>query len=126
MNLTDLIRNLETQLKKAEKYAKDYDTQAASLRNKLSSVAYIVGRKLKVGAAAAKSTGSKSKGISAAGRARIRAAQKKRWAAFRTKGKKVAAPKAKGRGKISSAGRARIRAAQKKRWAAFRSKGKKS
>jgi hypothetical protein len=58
-------------------------------------------------------------GISAAGRARIAAAQRARWA--KTKAEQAAvvpAAPAKGkRGKLSTAGRARIIAAQKARWA---------
>ena len=63
--------------------------------------------------------------MSAAARARIAAAQKKRWAAFH-KGKKAAAaseaPKAKRR--ISEEGLQRIIAATKKRWAAERAAAK--
>ena len=56
--------------------------------------------------------------MSAAGRARVAAAQKKRWAkihAQQAKGKKVAPAKKKN--KLSAAGRAAIVAAQKARWA---------
>lgn len=54
-------------------------------------------------------------------RARISAAQKKRWATAR-KGKAVepAKAKAKGKRKLDPAARARIAAAQKARWAAYR------
>lgn len=51
--------------------------------------------------------------MSAAGRARIAAAQKVRWAKLKAK---KAAPK-KATRKISAAGRAKIAAAQKARWA---------
>jgi len=63
----------------------------------------------------------KKGGMSAAGRARIAAAQRRRWAKLR-KGK-AGRPAKKGRG-MSAAGRARIAAAQKRRWAAFRAKQK--
>jgi hypothetical protein len=67
--------------------------------------------------------GKKGGGISAAGRRRIAAAQRARWARVK-RGKVVSiakAPKSRTR-KISAAGRARIAAAQRRRWAALRSK----
>jgi hypothetical protein len=63
--------------------------------------------------------GPKRGGMSAAGRARIAAAQKARWA--KSKAVKVAPPAAakpaKKKRKMSAAGRARIGAAAKARWA---------
>ena len=56
----------------------------------------------------------KKRGMSAAGRAAVAAAQKARWA--KLKGKKAAKTVAKKR-KMSAAGRAAIVAAQKARWA---------
>lgn len=123
MNLTELIRELENQLKSAEKFARKYDSEASALRNKLTGVANIVGRKLAVAGAKVMSDGNRA--MSSAGRARIIAAQKKRWAAYRSKVggavKSVATKiKKKTRGSgMSAAGRAKIAAAQKKRWAAF-------
>lgn len=58
---------------------------------------------------------TKKSKISAAGRARIAAAMKKRWAKI-NKGKKVAKPVAK-KNKMSAAGRAAISAAAKAMWA---------
>ena len=62
----------------------------------------------------------KKGGMSAAGRARIAAAQKLRWA--KIKGKAPAAVKAHGKkkGGITPAGRARLAASMRKRWAAAR------
>jgi hypothetical protein len=60
---------------------------------------------------------AKKRGMSALARARIGAAQKKRWA--KLKGKKAGKPVAKKR-KMSAAGRAAIAAAQKARWAKIR------
>jgi hypothetical protein len=60
-------------------------------------------------------------GMSAAGRARIAAAQRRRWAKAR-KGK-AGRPSKKVR-KFSAAGRARIAAAAKARWARFRAQKK--
>jgi hypothetical protein len=62
--------------------------------------------------------------MSAAGRARIAAAQKARWA--KIKGAKPA-PKAPAKKRtMSAAGRARISAAAKARWAKARAAGKKT
>ena len=119
MNLTTLIRKLESQLKNAEKLARQYDAQADALRNKLSTVAGALGKAVFGKSPAAK--GRKKRGMSASGRARIRAAKKKRWAAFHAKHGKKAIVK-KGKRKMSAAGRARIIAAQKARWAKFRQK----
>jgi hypothetical protein len=60
--------------------------------------------------------------MSAAGRAKIAAAAKARWAKVRA-GKSSAKPKAKR--KMTAAGRARIRAAVKARWARVRAAKKK-
>ena len=59
------------------------------------------------------------KGVSTAGRARIAAAQKARWAKIKgtTPATPVAAPKIKGRKKMSAAAKAKIAAAAKARWA---------
>jgi hypothetical protein len=56
--------------------------------------------------------------ISAAGRARIAAAQRKRWAKIKV-GRKT-----KGKRKMSAAGRAAISKAAKARWAKFRAQGR--
>jgi hypothetical protein len=59
--------------------------------------------------------------MSAAGRRRIAAAQRKRWAALKQGSVAKAAP-AKKKRKISAAGMKRIVAATKKRWAAYHAK----
>ena len=71
-------------------------------------------------APAAAPTVPKKRGMSAAGRARVAAAQRARWA----KQKKAAAVSAKPakRGKLSPEGRARLIAAQKARWAKIKAK----
>ena len=64
----------------------------------------------------------KARRISAAGRARIIAAQKRRWAAVHGRSASAAAP-ARGKSKrrrISAAGRANIAAAARARWARYR------
>jgi hypothetical protein len=64
------------------------------------------------------------RGMSAAGKARIAAAQRKRWASLKAaasvKASKSEPVKPKRKRKLSAAGRARIIAATKARWAAFR------
>jgi hypothetical protein len=67
----------------------------------------------------------KKRKMSAAGRARIAAAQKARWA--KVKGRKsVAKPVKKARRKMSAAGRAKIAAAARARWKKARAQGKNS
>jgi hypothetical protein len=69
---------------------------------------------------------NKSKGMSAAGRAKIAAAQKARWAKINA-GKpaaKAAQPAVKKKRTMSAAGRARIAAAAKLRWANAKAAGK--
>lgn len=75
----------------------------------------------KVTAAATSHAGRKRKPLSASARARISAAQKARWAAYK-KGKAAPAKASaqKPKRKLSAAGRRAIIAATKKRWAAVR------
>src|SRR6476469_7080824 len=56
------------------------------------------------------------RGMSADGRARVAAAQRKRWAALKT----TSATPVRAKRKMSAAGRKRIIAATRKRWAAWR------
>ena len=65
---------------------------------------------------------SERSGISAAGCARIAAAQRARWA--RVKGQKVVSIASRPKRKMSAAAIARIRAAQKARWAKWRKANK--
>ncbi|GEM_PF-2345354 len=123
LNLTNLIRKLEVQLKNTEKFAHKYDVQANALRNKLTNIANIVSKTI---AAQITTKGKKisfwkrGASLSATGRARIIAAQRKRWAKYRLRhGKKNSSSKKK-RGQLSTEGRAKIIAAQRKRWATFR------
>lgn len=59
---------------------------------------------------------AKKKGMSAAGRAAVSAAQKKRWAKI-NKGKKTTKPVAKKKFTMSAAAKAKISAARKEYWA---------
>jgi hypothetical protein len=72
-------------------------------------------------APAAKTEAPKKRGMSAAGRKAIAAAQRKRWAE-----QKAAAAPAKPKRKLSAAGKAAIVAALKKRWAAKKAAAKKA
>jgi len=95
--------------------------QALSIKEKIESLeaelAAMVGEE-----APAPATQRGRRGISAAGRARIAAAQRKRWAkANANKGRAKTVGKKR---KISAAGRARIAAAARKRWAAVKAAGK--
>ena len=83
MNLTSIIRKLESQLKNAEGLARRYDAQAGVLRDKLSVVARALGK-----AAFGKDpVKRKKRRMSAAARAKIAAAQRKRWAKVRAEKK---------------------------------------
>jgi hypothetical protein len=77
-------------------------------------------------AAAAVAKGPKQRNMSAAGRARIAAAAKARWAAFRKgKGKTRAEKSAvKKKSKFSPAAKARLSAMAKERWAKAKAEGK--
>jgi hypothetical protein len=69
-------------------------------------------------------TGTGRRGMSAAGRARIAAAQKARWA--KLKSGNAAKSTGKGRRKMSAAARAKIAAAAKARWKKAKATGKNS
>lgn len=66
----------------------------------------------------------KKGGMSAAGRARVAAAQKARWAKIKGAKPVAAKPVVKKKRTMSAAGRARIVAAQKARWAKTKAAGK--
>ena|ERR1041384_74389 len=97
-----------------EAQKRQIDDQIAELRNLLPNPR---------GEGGEDHTRSNRRKMSAAARARIAAAQRKRWAESRKQGKasaKSAAPKRKRR--LSAAGRRAIAEASKKRWAAVRAK----
>jgi hypothetical protein len=94
--------------------AADIKDKIQSLENELHR---ILGSSVKPAAAVAP---KKRRKMSAAGRAKIAAAQKARWA--KAKGKSAPAAKPQLKRKISAAGIARIRAAQKARWAKIKAK----
>jgi hypothetical protein len=106
MNITELS---PSQLRQAA----DLQEQIAGLQTQLAGIIY-VGGKTHIPVQAAKPAKKKG-GMSAAGRAKVAAAQKARWAKIKA-AKSVAAKPVK-KGGMSAAGRARIVAAQKARWA---------
>ena len=103
--MSNLLTLTSAQLRQAARL-KD---QIATLEKKLAAIA---------GSPANQAPAVKREGMSAAGRARIAAAQRARWA----KVKKTSPPKRKST--MSAAGRARIAAAQKARWAKVKAAGK--
>ena len=100
--------------------------QAADLKEKISALENQLSQLLGSTTTVAKATKKKG-GMSAAGKAKIAAAQKARWAKVKAAKPVVKAAKpAKKKGGMSAAGRARIAAAAKARWAAAKAAGKKT
>ncbi len=99
--------------------------RAANVKERIDALQNELSRLLGTLAPAASATGPapRRKKISAAGIARIRAAQRARWAAIKkAKGPARPAPKR----KISAAGRARLAALARARWAKVKAAGRKS
>src|ERR1039458_2641887 len=100
--------------------------RAAAIKDKIQSLENelhrIIGSSIKPVAAVAQ---KKKRKMSAAGRAKIAAAARARWA--KVKGRKsVAKPVKKARRKMSAAARAKIAAAAKARWKKAKAQGKNS
>lgn len=90
--------------------------EKAQLETRLKEINVVLGSVSVTGLEAPVPTTKGKRNMSPEGRARIIAAQKKRWAKIKaSKGTTAEKPKAKR--KISAAGRAKIAAAQKARWA---------
>ena len=97
---------------------------AADLKEKIVSLQEELARYL--GNGSHEATPRRKSGMSAAGRARIAAAQRARWAKVHAgKSSAKAAPKAKKR-KMSAAAKAKIAAAARARWAKAKAAGRKS
>jgi hypothetical protein len=94
--------------------------RAADLQDKIASLQRELESYLGVSAPASATPGRKRR-MSAAGRARIIAAQKARWAKFKS-GK----PAKKAKRSMNASARARIAAAARARWAKAKAAGKKS
>ena len=101
--------------------------RAADVKEYIDKLQTELTRLLGTAAAAPKATAPapKRKTISAAGIARIRAAQKARWAAIK-RGKGSASATRKPKRRISAAGRARLAALVRARWAKVKAAGKTS
>jgi hypothetical protein len=109
------MNSLTSLTPKALRRAADLQEKIVSLQKELS---YILGAP----ADAAPSAGPKKRTMSAAGRARIAAAARARWAKIR----RGAKPARKPRRKMSPAVRARLAALAKARWKAVKAQGKTS
>ena len=113
-----IINLTPTQLRKAA----DLQDKIAQLQSELTA---IFGSESKAATKAAKPAKKKG-GMSAAGRAKVAAAQKARWAKINAAKGKVVAPKiaakpAKKKFVMSAAAKAKISAAAKARWAKIKS-----
>jgi hypothetical protein len=98
--------------------------RAANVKERIDALQKELGQLLGASAPAA-AAAPKRKKISAAGIARIRAAQRARWAAIK-KSNAPAKPAPKRKRKISAAGRARLVALARARWAKVKAAGKTS
>jgi hypothetical protein len=100
--------------------------RAADLKDKIQSLENELGRILGASTKSIATVAPKKKRkMSAAGRAKIAAAARARWA--KVKGRKSAAkPVKKARRKMSAAGRAKIAAAARARWKKAKAQGKNS
>ncbi len=97
--------------------------QAITIRAKIESLEHKLNQLFGSAAGApAKGARRARRKVSAAGRARMAAAQKARWA--KLKGKRGAGSGRKPRRKMSAAGRARIAAAARERWKKAKAAGK--
>jgi hypothetical protein len=119
-------------LKKFAKLQKALTEEKAKVESRLAEINQVLGSSAQVEAPVVKASPaapvvSKVNGrrtMSAAGRARIIAAQKARWAKFNAE-KGSSKPAKKGKRTMSPEAKAKIAAAQKKRWAKFHAaKGK--
>jgi hypothetical protein len=102
--------------------AADVKERIEALEKELSQ---LLGAAAPAPAPVAAAVAPKRKKISAAGIARIRAAQKARWAAVK-KGKISSKPARKQKRNVSPAGRARLAALARARWAKVKAAGKTS
>src|SRR5262245_60612999 len=92
--------------------------QAADIQERIATLQQQLGRLLGDVTAAAVSGASTRRKISAAGLARIRAAQRARWAKVRSTNRRGAAAQTSGKRKMSAAARAKIGEKMRAIWAA--------
>lgn len=93
-----------------------YQQQYDAINARVAELRRALGMKSPARAAGPTAIPEPKRKISAAGRARIAAAQRKRWA----ESKRQSSPSSKPKRKLSAAGRKAIAEATRKRWAAFR------
>jgi hypothetical protein len=108
--------------------AADLKEKITALENQLNQLTGATTQSVAAKPAVAKAPKKKG-GMSAAGKAKIAAAQRARWAkvkAAKPVVKAAASPAPKKKGGMSAEGRARIAAAAKARWAKAKAAGKKS
>jgi hypothetical protein len=106
------------------RHAADLKEKIAALEQELTSLSSSGGNGVPSSFKASKP--GKKKGMSAAGRARIAAAQKARWAKFKSAKPAQVTKPAKTKRTMSAAQKAKISAAAKKRWAKAKAAGKNS
>jgi hypothetical protein len=103
--------------------------ERVKLQRRLAAIQAVLGGEIPTAlpAAKAKAPVKPKRGMSAAGRAKVRAAAKAYWAAYRAKkaGKAAPKPARKVRKRVSPAARAKMAAAAKARWAKAKASGKK-
>jgi len=112
----DILNLTPSQLK----HAADIKEQIAALESELQAI--VRGGGVRVANGAPAPTRTRRNRMSAAGRARIIAAQKARWAKFK-KGKPASAPAGRKR-TLSAAAKAKIAAAARARWAKAKASGR--
>jgi hypothetical protein len=104
------------------------ESERAEIKARLSEIEAALGGEVSAPTARIPASVKRRRKMSAAGKARIKAAAKARWAAYRAKkagrGTAGTAKPRKQKGQLSAAGRARIIAAQKIRWAKAKAKAK--
>lgn len=105
---------MSTDINQYQKLQKALITEKASIEARLAQISKVLGNGSSIAVSTPASQPGKRK-FSAATKAKMRAAQKARWAKIKGVGASTATPKK--RRKMSAAGKAAIRAAQKARWA---------
>jgi hypothetical protein len=118
MNLLRQFKAVRTALNK----------ERARLQARLADIQAVLGGEIPATppAVAAEAPAKRKRGMSAAGRAKVRAAAKAYWAAYRAKKAGKPAPKRarKPKRRVSAAARAALSAAAKARWAKAKAAGK--
>ena len=115
---------MSTDIKKFLALQTKLTNEKASIEARLNEIVRVLGREGSSATSAPASIGGRRK-FSEATKAKMRAAQKARWAKIKGKAGSATAPVKKQR-KMSAAGRAAIATAAKARWAKAKAAGKKT